>query len=177
MVIPCEVEGTLWYIKIRRPVGRPKYQNVAGSKAALFGTDNLEGHDVAVLTEGEFDCMLLEQEIAPLADRVGVASLGGAGKNLGIRWMMYLLDKRRVFVAYDKDSSGEEGAARLLAQSARARTIKPLKGNDITDFYLAGGRLRDWVEYHLTRLEYEGKDSVKPVGTEVTTADRNCAKQ
>lgn len=152
IVITCKVEGTLWYIKIRRPTGRPKYQNVAGSKAALFGADNLEGHDVAVITEGEFDAMLLDQETG---DLVGVASLGGAGKRLDTRWIMYLLDKRRVLAAYDTDSSGLKGAAKLLAQSERVRTIRPLEGNDVTDYYLAGGRLRDWVEFHLGKLEHE----------------------
>jgi len=164
ITIPCEVDGVLWYVKIRRPVGQPKYQNITGGKGALFGAHKLDGHSVAVLTEGEFDCMLLDQEIAPLADGVAVASLGGAGKNLSTHWMMYLLDKRRVFVAYDADSSGLRGAARMLAQSKRVRQIRPLKGNDVTDFYLAGGRLRDWVEYHLTRMEYEAGQVVATSG-------------
>jgi len=161
VVMPCFAEGALWYVKVRRsvpPLPGPKYQNVAGSKSALFGAHNLEGHDMAVLTESEFDAMLLDQEAG---DLVGVASLGGAGKRLDTRWIMYLLDKRRVLAAYDTDKAGLVGAGRLLAQSKRVRTIRPPKGNDITDYWKAGGCPREWVEFHLAKLKHGGASQVK----------------
>jgi hypothetical protein len=40
---------------------------------------------------------------------------------------------------------------RLEKWSARGRRIRPLDGNDITNFHQAGGNLRAWIEYHLDR--------------------------
>lgn len=152
VVIPCWIGDVLWYVKLRRPVGLPKYKNVTGGRGAMFGTDNLEGHTIAVLTEGEFDAMLLSQEAG---DLVGVASLGGASKSLDERWLTRMIDKSRVFVAYDMDEAGTKGLKKLLTQSKRMIPLRPPKGNDITDYYLAGGRLRDWIEYHLGQIERE----------------------
>jgi hypothetical protein len=33
--------------------------------------------------------------------------------------------------------------------------MRPLEGNDVTDFYLAGGDLRAWVAFYLARLELD----------------------
>jgi hypothetical protein len=50
-------------------------------------------------------------------------------------------------VALDNDA--DEEAGEWIAYSARAKRIRPMEGNDLTDFYHAGGDLRSWIRYHV----------------------------
>ena len=55
-------------------------------------------------------------------------------------------------MAYDVDIEGEKGAERLGQLSPRMRRIRPPVGKDVTAFWQAGGRVRDWVQFELARL-------------------------
>jgi DNA primase len=162
LAIPCRVEGILWYVKVRRPIGKPKYLNVKGGKSALFGADLLDDQPVVLLCEGEFDAMLSHQQAG---DLVGVAALGSATKRIGDRWIVALLGAQRVLTAFDTDRAGEQGAARLLMQSQRVRRVRPLQGNDLTDFHQAGGDLRAWVIYYLERLAQDASEEAVPIAS------------
>jgi len=165
IIIPCLVFDEVCYLKVRRAAGHPKYTQVSGGQVALFGADTLAGRDVAVITEGEFDAMLLHQEAG---DLVGVATLGSASTRLPDAWMPYLLGMRRLLVAYDTDAAGAEGAAMWEAVTVRAQRLLPLVGKDVTDFYLAGGDLRAWIQFaladgwHTTLPPAETRASVSP---------------
>lgn len=155
VVIPCEIAGAIWYVKVRRAVGEPKYIHVKGSRPALFGAETFAGHDVAVLCEGEFDAMLLAQEAGDLA---GVATMGSATASLDLTaWGAYLLPVARLLIAYDADDAGRNGAQRLAELTARARRVRLPRvrpgDKDITDFHRAGGKLRDWLAFELARLD------------------------
>jgi DNA primase len=150
VVIPCQVAKAVWYVKFRR-AGKPKYIQPRGSKAALFGADDLgnEGR-LLLLTEGEFDCVLGKQELGDLVD---VATLGGAARGIDARWLPYLLPYKRILAAYDQDEAGQKGSTKLSQASRRIVRINFADGGDLTDFYLAGGDLRGLlageVEKHL----------------------------
>ncbi len=146
IVVPCMVAGQVWYLKVRRAAGQPKYVQVKGSQLALFGADTLTGNNVAVITEGEFDAMLLRQEAG---DLVGVVTLGSASARLPDAWVPYLLGVLRLLIAYDTDVAGSEGASAWQALSVKAQRLIPLAGKDITDFHLAGGDLRAWIRFAL----------------------------
>jgi len=149
IVIPWTMDGEVWQVKIRRPPGcSPKYLALPGGHPVLFGVDQLAGRDMVVLTEGEFDAMLLHQEAGQLVD---VATLGSASKALTPRAIRYLLPARRWLLAYDRDAAGEDGTSRLAGLSARVRIAKPLAGKDLTDFWRAGGDLYAWTYYHVNR--------------------------
>jgi DNA primase len=182
VVIPCEVGGLLWYVKVRRLAGDPircfsckrtalqpgtcphcngdipKYLYVrqpTKSALAIYGVETLIGHTTAVLTEGELDAALLDQECH---DLVGVATFGSANNTPDMAvWGKYLLPVTRVLVAYDADAAGRAGASRLteMTQRARAICVPVLRpgDKDLTDYYLAGGHLRDWVIYELARRD------------------------
>ena len=90
--------------------------------------------------------MLLHQEAG---DLVGVATLGSAAARLPDAWVPYLLGVQRLLVAYDTDAAGAEGAAMWEAVTSRVQRLLPLAGKDVTDFYLAGGDLRAWVQFAL----------------------------
>ncbi len=154
ILIPCYYERVLWEVKLRRPKGNPKYKALPGSKTALFGAETLPDHQVAVLAEGMFDAMLLEQEVG---DLVGVATSTAPMSNWRASWTHHFLHCQRILVAYDTDAPGERHAQKLLSMFARARRmappIRPPEGKDITDYYLVGGDLRAWIEFHLARQE------------------------
>lgn len=151
IVIPCLVNGEPWYLKVRRPVPPltgPKYQMVRGGRPALYGLDYLTGKPVAVICEGELDALLLWQEAGDLAD---VVALGSATARPHPHFLTHLVTARRWLVATDRDRAGEQGAAWWEEFSRRVRRVRPLQGNDLTEFAQAGGDLRAWVEFRLAQ--------------------------
>ena len=169
IVIPCEVNGTLWGVKIRRPAGDPKYLQPRGSVPALFGADTLGKHDYAVLTEGEFDALLvwqsLQQASNPEWHRIGVATLGSATNSVDIdTWASYLLPLSRLLICYDTDKEGVRGSEKWNALTSRARrvvvpTLKP-NDKDLTDFYRSGGNILDLIAFEMARDEWEDTQGV-----------------
>jgi len=152
VVIPCRVKDELWYVKIRRPAQDTKYVHVTGSKAALFGTRTLrrEGEHlpVAVMTEGEFDAMLLHQDAG---DLVAAVTLGSAAGRLRLQWMWMLAGCKRILVCYDSDDAGEHGAAAIAERSERTRIARPVGATDLTEMQRRGGDLRSWVRCQLKK--------------------------
>ncbi len=55
-------------------------------------------------------------------------------------------------MAYDVDAEGDKGAERLRQLSPRMRRVRLPVGKDVTAFWQAGGRVRDWVRFELARL-------------------------
>lgn len=146
ILIPCEVGGVLWYLKIRRPAGKPKYLQARGGRPALYWADSLAGNVAAVFCEGEFDTLLLWQEAG---DLVGVATLGSAANRLNVgAWGPYLLPVAHRLLAYDLDDAGEKGAGALgWLKGVRKLTVpRPTSADkDLTDFHKRGGNLRQWL--------------------------------
>jgi hypothetical protein len=159
IVLPWFAGGQLWELRVRRRGPDPaaddvlkdeRYRKVRGGRALLFGADRLAGRRVGVLTEGEFDCLLLWQEAG---DLVGVATLGSAARGLDDRAAHYLLPLSPILVAYDPDAAGRAGAAALLRLSRRVRRVALPAGGDLTECWRAGAQLRDWVRFHLARVD------------------------
>jgi hypothetical protein len=153
VVIPCEIGGNVWYVKVRRAKGEPKYIQVKGSRPALFGAETLRGQSLAVMCEGEFDALLLWQEAGSLA---GIATMGSATGRLDVgAWAEYLLPLSRLLVAYDLDGAGNDGAAKLTGLTHRARLVSVPQlregDKDLTDYYKAGGNFREWLSAEVAR--------------------------
>ena len=160
VVIPWYSGGALWQLKVRNPskgTGEPeKYGQPAGGRVGFFGADGLLQHAIAVVTEGEFDCMLLDQEAGDLA---AICTLGSAGPELDLdQWAAYVLHLDLILVAYDSDERGQAGAAKWIELTNRARLVQIPNANpdrrsrpdkDLTDFHLHGGKLRRWLEREL----------------------------
>lgn len=160
ITIPCQVAGTLWYVKIRRPQGDPKYTSPRGSVPALFGAETLGQHNYAVLTEGEFDAILawqcLQHSTNPEWHTVGVATLGSATNSLDIdAWAPYMLPVSRFLVCYDADQAGEQGSERWNSLSNRVRRVMLPTSRpgikDLTDFHKSGGSLLDLITFEIAR--------------------------
>jgi DNA primase len=150
ILMPCQVYGVVWYLKIRRPVGNPKYTQVRGGRSALYWAESLAGQERAVFCEGEFDALLLWQEARELA---GVVTLGSAANRLDVStWGFYLLPVPQRLLAYDVDAAGDKGAASLAwLKGARRLKVPQLKADakDLTDCHTSGGNLRAWLEREL----------------------------
>lgn len=148
IVIPCSVAGETWYLKIRQPKGA-KYICVKGSRpAALFNADDLSGSDIALICEGEFDCMIAYQE---LNKEIPSVTLGSATNQADLAtWGRYLRPLKIILAAYDSDKAGESGAARLSDIAGQKAKLCPVpEGKDINDFYQAGGDLWGWIQPYL----------------------------
>lgn len=143
ITIPWQTGGHLWAVKVRRATGEPKYQQIKGGTAALYGGERLTGCEVAVICEGEFDALLLQQEAGDIAPAV---TFGSASAREYDGWLPWLVHLRRVLVATDNDKSGDEAWEYWQKRTERARRLPPPSGaKDVTDAYLAGADLRAWV--------------------------------
>jgi len=144
ITIPVQMNKALWALKVRQPDGYiPKYPQVTGGHAALFGTWTLSTRSIVLLAEGEFDAMLAWQEAG---DLIGVASTTGGAKTWLGSWAVHLLAARTILVAYDNDQTGDEAATHVVASiGSRARRVRVSVGKDITEFWQGGGNVRDWV--------------------------------
>lgn len=145
ITIPCWAAGALWYVNVRvsgRFSGRiGKYRSLKGSAlTSLYQADDLLPARHAVIVEGEFDALLLKQHVGDLA---AVATMGAAGV-LPKRWRLYFGHLTSLFVFLDQDETGQRyvGNWRDVAQMMPPG---PGDGQDVTDFYQAGGDLRGWV--------------------------------
>lgn len=144
ITIPWFAADALWAVKVRRAYGTPKYQQIKGGNVSgLYGADQLVNRDIALFCEGEFDTLLARQEAGDLAAAV---TLSSATAILSSRWYAELTHCHTILVAYDRDAAGEKGANRLLSLSPRFRSIEVPLGKDITEFYLRGGDVYQWLE-------------------------------
>lgn len=150
IVIPCmDCDTIVRYIKIRRPAGEPKYRKLKGSSSGLFGLHNVLCAHTVILTEGEFDCMLLDHLTWDMSG-IGVATFGSATDRLDpVTWGWAFQRVKRIIAAYDIDAAGIKGQTALAQLSGRVTRAAIPQGKDITDFWKAGGDLRAWVEYQI----------------------------
>jgi len=134
------------YVKIRHGKDvTPKYRKLTGSRKGLFGADTIRGSDIVIVTEGEFDAMLLNQEAG---DLVGVCTMGSATDRFDWgRYGKYVGYMKWLLIAYDMDQAGDAGAEAWQAMSGRVKRIRipDGKGKDITDAWKSGVNLSDWV--------------------------------
>ncbi len=149
ILIPGIVASKVWYLKTRPLYLRvdQKYKHVRGGRQALYLADTLVEDRPAVFCEGEFDALLLRQEIQDLA---GVITLASATGELNLAtWGLYLLRPSAFILAHDMDKAGEEGAGKLtwLHNSQRLKIPQLQPGDkDLTDFHKSGGNLYSLVE-------------------------------
>jgi DNA primase len=154
IVIPWIVGDNIWKVQVRRPEGDPKYMAVKGSRnpSVLFGTELLSLHPDCFVVEGEFDAMLLWQEIGGVAD---VLTLGSASGNVADRWLRLLLSFKRFWVATDNDAAGERAAEVWLKLTGErgCRIFPPGDAKDVTEAWQKGEDLKGWALSHLPKPE------------------------
>ena len=95
----------------------PKYKTCGGNKARLYNTDRTWDTKEIVITEGEFDAMMVEQ--------LGYPAIGSPGANQWQDvWDGYVEDQRRIMLLFDRDAAGMQGAEKLRDRfGSRVREI------------------------------------------------------
>jgi hypothetical protein len=150
VVIPWFVGQAPALVKVRQPTGRrPKYHEAfrdLGRHIGIFPGPTVirPGHPL-VVAEGEFDALLLGQELGDLA---AVVTLGSASSGRRTRTSIdpeilgKLLSASPWYIATDADSAGDEAAAGWPASARRVRLPSPYK--DWTEAAAGGVDLRRW---------------------------------
>jgi DNA primase len=135
-----------------------KMLNMPGhGSAALFRPDILRDNERIVITEGETDCILLNQTGIPAVTHTAGASTFRAA------WAQAFVDKD-VWIAYDADDAGRKGAKRvedILKAFARNVFIINIpmttKGADITDYiHLEGHSKSEFEELMSDAMDRSG---------------------
>ena len=110
-----------------------KYIMAAGSRAGIFNADVLWTADACVICEGEIDAMLLTQ----LGYRA-VTSTAGAN-TWKDDWARFFTHVRDIYLLFDNDAAGREGAAKVHATLRRARIVTLPDGvKDVGELWQAG---------------------------------------
>lgn len=135
--------GTVQFMKLRQdpfvPSGSAKYMSTGG-EAALFNAEILKDKpDQLVICEGEFDCLVLRAFGIP-----AITSTAGA-RTFKDEWIDQLTSVRHLYICFDNDAAGEEGAKYLIEKLSEALpTISVLQitlpkevgeHGDITDYF------------------------------------------
>lgn len=147
LLIPYQVHGTVVQLRGRSlRDGGPKYVTGPGEEVRLYNADDLIGAERVIITEGEFDCIKLVQELQASPEdhvrAIAVVAVPGTGA-LPAGFETYFEHAKRVYVAFDGDEAGEKGAAKVMELlGSKARKVSMPPGWDWTDFFLKGGY--DW---------------------------------
>lgn len=157
-----DARGRLALVKVRPddgwrerfPEGRrpPKYLQAYGNpaRAVLYPSPAAirPGHAL-VIVEGEFDALLLGQELAGLA--VSVATLGSASSRPEAAAYLAMMAAPRWFLGTDADPAGDLAAEAWPARARRVRPPSPYK--DWTEAKADGVNLARWWRDILNGVE------------------------
>ena len=153
IVIPWLEGPNVALVNVRRLEGDPKYVAILGSRrGGLYpGREGLVAGKPVVIVEGEFDALLLGQELGGSAP---VVTLGGAGSKPSPRVKNAMLGASPWIVAGDSDAAGEKSADGWLSQSDRCVRVAPPTGigKDWTEAHQKGIDLRSWWRPTLDRI-------------------------
>ena len=137
-------DGEVAFFKLRKdpddPWDGPKMlTSPVGAHAELYGWEQvLAKPESIIICEGEFDRLVLEAQ-----GFAAVTSTAGAGTFLR-EWASYFRDIPNVYLCFDNDEAGRNGAARVAAliPYARGVTWPPEigEGGDVTDFFVQLGK-------------------------------------
>ena len=141
IAIPWYDRRRLSLLKIRQPDGeRPKYVEAFRDRPLLFpDAVVIQAGLPLVIPEGEFDALLLGQELDGL---VSLVTLGSASSRPNPASLGVMLAAPRWYIATDGDDAGARAAEGWPARARRVRPPGPFK--DWTEAAQAGVDLRRW---------------------------------
>ncbi len=138
ITIPWWDRDRLALVKIRQPEGRaPKYAEAFRDRPRIYpGPGGIRTAKPLIVTEGEFDALLLGQELGELA---AVVTLGSASARPGSDILGVMLAAPIWYLAHDADEAGDRSAEGWPARARRVRPPAPFK--DWTE-----ARFRPWLD-------------------------------
>jgi len=154
IVIINRDEAGWHYLKIRKRIGKPKYEILKGGKIWPFGLQTYLKTAYGFLFEGEFDVMLAYQTGF---FGVGYAALP-AGQSIRSDWQHFFTKIEDVIVAYDSDEEGEK-AAYDICKLPHFIKAKPYPiGNDLTEYWQHTQSMKEVFHYLYDQLDLIGVD-------------------
>jgi hypothetical protein len=154
IVIPWEISGQYWRIRVRRhdadiKLGvTSKYAQAKRSANGLYRVNSVRDGSIVVITEGEFDALVVLSQAAHLRVSHGLTAVatGGTQNAHLLRWVMRLSIAKQVLVAFDADEAGDEASEWWMEQlGGIARRLRPTQ-HDVTDMAKAGEDVAAWIE-------------------------------
>jgi hypothetical protein len=142
--------GRLALVKLRRLAGEePKYVEAFRDRPAIYpGPDVVRIGQPLVITEGEFDALLLAQALGDLA---AVVTLGSASAKPDPAILARLLFAAPWYIASDADPAGDRSASWWPARAIRVKPPPPDK--DWTESAQSRVNLRRWWTDRLAGIE------------------------
>jgi len=129
-----------------------KYMTGPGEPVRLYNADALEDAEEVIVTEGEFDCIVLAQHLKnspeERARRIAVVGLPGI-QSLPDDLEAALAHVKRIFIGFDSDDAGKAGAEKIKEKLGNRARIISLPYED--------SRKCDWTEYLLPKPDGAGK--------------------
>lgn len=132
-------------VQLRAKAQKGKYFTPNGESVRLFNADALRTAEDVIITEGEFDCLVLQQVLQrspdPRVRATAVVGIPGADA-LPSGFETYFTQAKRIYIALDPDDAGDRAALRmkeLLGSKARIVSLP-------TDLPKC-----DWTEYIVAR--------------------------
>ena len=152
IAIPWFAGDRLALVKLRQPPGRkPKYAEAFRDPARLVcfpGPETIRPGRPLVVVEGEFDALLLGQELAEMA---AVLTLGSASARPDGRALRAMQAASPWYIATDADAAGDKSADAWPARARRVRPPSPFK--DWCEAKTAGVDLNRWWRDILTGVD------------------------
>lgn len=148
ITIPYLSSGRAVSVRGKDPSG--KYFTAAGDAVRLYRSDALREAEDVIVTEGEFDALILAQTLADSPNVMhhrfavvavpGTASLPGGAEGFAD----YFRSAKRVYLAFDADAAGRAGATRAKELiGTKARVVELPKVVDAAGEEVA----LDWTDY------------------------------
>lgn len=148
IAFPYYRDGAVFGVKYRDRYGNKTSQT--GSKRGIYNVDDVNFKPFVILCEGESDTLAVWSRLtnsslpATVKERIGVGGIPGVAGSKA-QWETWALDlfwAKRVYVAYDADKAGDEGALLpMAALGEKAVRVRPTQGKDMTDHFMNGGTL------------------------------------
>jgi hypothetical protein len=151
IVIPGHIDGYLWGLRIRRPIGVPKYCWVPGGTTALYLADAVNTTKPVMVVEGEIDALTILQVAGDLVTPVATGSTTGARR---VRCLARLALAPLALVAYDADVAGDRAARYWIERLPNPHRWRPYWA-DVNEVAKAGTDLRAWI---IAGLDYHSSD-------------------
>lgn len=162
ITIPHYFQQTIANIKYRSldKLNKQKYQRETGGQSVLFNLDNVNRElNYLLIVEGEFDCIIGQQ--------FGVKNIIGStcGANtFKDSWLKYFDGFQKIFICYDHDKKGQEGAKKLAKIIGIDRCLNVLlpEGEDLNDFFLKGRTAENLKNYFSQAKPFPGAKVITP---------------
>jgi hypothetical protein len=125
VTIPYLSHGTVVQLREKKIGG--KYRTPMGDNVRLYNADTIRAAERVVITEGEFDALILQQHLRAAAEAplrlTAVVGIAGADA-LPSDFDSYFNQAKRVYIALDPDDRGRAAAVKIKALlGGRARII------------------------------------------------------